>query len=270
VTSSVAAALSAPLVARTVRTDDPGPLLQALPRDRAVAWLRGTHGIVGWGEAARLETDGPSRFSDAQSWWSDLAARAVVRDEVRVPGSGLVAIGSFAYADHPGSSVLVVPSYILGRRGDLTWLTSVAPGAVPPPPARLAAEPFGTPPVAAFSDGALSGADWAGVVAQAVGRIRAGELEKVVLARDLVADLDGPLDIREPLARLAARYPTCWTFHIDGFFGATPELLVRRTRGLVMSRVLAGTIRRTGDDASDLALAATLALSLITSPSPRD
>src|SRR5690349_6014399 len=53
----------------------------------------------------------------------------------------------------------------------------------------------------------------------------------------------------------------CWTFHVDGLFGATPEMLVRRERGLVTSRVLAGTIRRTGDDTRDLALAASLARS---------
>ena len=53
----------------------------------------------------------------------------------------------------------------------------------------------------------------------------------------------------------------CWTFHVDGLFGATPELLVRRERGLVTSRVLAGTIRRTGDDEHDLALAGQLARS---------
>ena len=53
----------------------------------------------------------------------------------------------------------------------------------------------------------------------------------------------------------------CWTFHVEGLFGATPEMLVRRERGLVTSRVLAGTIRRTGDDERDLALAATLARS---------
>ena len=87
------------------------------------------------------------------------------------------------------------------------------------------------------------------------------ELEKVVLARDLVATAYGPLDVRWPLRRLAAEYPTCWTFHVDGMFGATPELLVRRERGLVTSRVLAGTIRRTGDDDRDLSLAATLARS---------
>jgi menaquinone-specific isochorismate synthase len=53
----------------------------------------------------------------------------------------------------------------------------------------------------------------------------------------------------------------CWTFHVDGMFGASPEMLVRREKGLVTSRVLAGTIRRTGDDEHDLTLAATLARS---------
>jgi menaquinone-specific isochorismate synthase len=99
------------------------------------------------------------------------------------------------------------------------------------------------------------------VVADAVDRIGAPGLEKVVLARDLVATAEADVDVRWPLRRLAADYAMCWTFHVDGLFGATPEMLVRRERGLVTSRVLAGTIRRTGDDERDLALAATLARS---------
>jgi menaquinone-specific isochorismate synthase len=98
-------------------------------------------------------------------------------------------------------------------------------------------------------------------VADAVRRISAGDLEKVVLARDLLAEVHAPLDPRWPLDRLAERYPGCWTFCVDGLLGATPELLVRRERGLVTSRVLAGTIQRSGDDARDLALAASLARS---------
>ncbi len=82
-----------------------------------------------------------------------------------------------------------------------------------------------------------------------------------MLARDLIATADEPIDVRWPLRRLSETYPMCWTFHVDGLFGATPEMLVRRERGLVTSRVLAGTIRRTGDDERDLALAATLARS---------
>ena len=82
-----------------------------------------------------------------------------------------------------------------------------------------------------------------------------------MLARDLLATADSDIDVRWPLQQLAESYPMCWTFHVDGLFGATPEMLVRRERGLVTSRVLAGTIRRTGDDARDIALAATLARS---------
>nr|CAA9311054.1 MAG: Isochorismate synthase @ Menaquinone-specific isochorismate synthase [uncultured Nocardioidaceae bacterium] len=83
----------------------------------------------------------------------------------------------------------------------------------------------------------------------------------MVLAHDLLMRADADIDVRWPLQRLAESYPTCWTFHVDGLLGATPELLVRRERGLVTSRVLAGTIRRTGNDARDLALAAALARS---------
>jgi menaquinone-specific isochorismate synthase len=96
-------------------------------------------------------------------------------------------------------------------------------------------------------------------VAQAVEAIRAGEAEKVVLARDLRARTAEPLDPRWALRRLADRYDTSWTFSVDGLIGATPELLVRVERGLVTSRVLAGTIQRTGDDEADLAKAGILA-----------
>jgi menaquinone-specific isochorismate synthase len=98
-------------------------------------------------------------------------------------------------------------------------------------------------------------------VSTAIGRIERGDVEKVVLARDLDALAERPLDPRRLLDRLASRYPGCWTFSVDGLVGATPEMLVRREKGLVTSRVLAGTIRRSGDDARDLALAGRLARS---------
>jgi menaquinone-specific isochorismate synthase len=94
-----------------------------------------------------------------------------------------------------------------------------------------------------------------------VARIASGPLEKVVLARDLVAEAEHPVDPRWALRHLVEEHPGCWAFHVDGLFGATPEMLVRLERGLATSRVLAGTIRRTGDDTRDLALAASLARS---------
>jgi menaquinone-specific isochorismate synthase len=251
-----------PLVVRTVRVDDPDALVALLPpRDDVAAWVRRGEGVVGWGVAAACRTAGADRFAEARDWWAEHASTAVVRDEVREPGTGLVCFGSFAFADDPGSSVLVVPEIVVGRRGRTTWVTTIGSGTIPATP-EVAAQPAPAAPVGVtFADGALTGPDWERVVAEAVSRINDGELEKVVLARDLVATATDDVDVRWPLTRLSERYPMCWTFHVDGLMGATPEMLVRRERGLVTSRVLAGTIRRTGDDARDLALAATLARS---------
>ena len=104
------------------------------------------------------------------------------------PGTGLVCFGSFAFADEPGDSVLVVPEVVVGRRGGTTWVTTIGVGAIPaPPPLRPADAPAG-PRGVTFADGALSAApSGSAVVAEAVRRINAGDLEKVVLARDLLA-----------------------------------------------------------------------------------
>ncbi len=248
-----------PLAVRTVAIDDDAAstLLARLPRQDPVAWLRRGDGLVGWGVAARLRTAGATRFTDADKWWSETIARATVHDEVGEPGSGLVGFGSFAFADEPGDSVMVVPQVVIGRRAGRAWLTTVGPDA----PTSPVLEEVDAPLDVAFADGALNGEQWMAAVAEAVARIELGDVEKVVLARDLIATAHAPIDVRWPLARLTEGYPMCWTFHVEGLFGATPEMLVRRERGLVTSRVLAGTIRRTGDDERDLALAATLARS---------
>ncbi len=250
-----------PLVVRTVPLDDPGPLIDLLPQHHPVSWVRRGDGLVGWGVAASVRTCGPDRFDDAERWWREACRHAVVRDEVRLPGTGLVTFGSFAFADEPGESVMIIPEVVVGRRGGRAWVTHTSLTSIGtvtdirPAPAAL------PPDGVHFTDGALDGAEWERVVAEAVRRIDAGDLEKVVLARDLIARAAGPVDVRWPLGQLAADYPSCWTFHVDDLLGATPEMLVRRERGLVTSRVLAGTIRRTGDDARDLQLAASLARS---------
>jgi menaquinone-specific isochorismate synthase len=250
----------APLVVRTQQLQLPvvESLLDLAPDQDVVAWLRGDVGFVGWGVAATLQTSGPTRFSDADKWWAQLAARAVVRDEVKEPGTGLVCFGGFAFADEPGDSVLTVPSVVVGRRGDLAWVTTISSAAIMQPE-LVPTAPAQAPSALAYQDGTVDGEQWMSTVAEAVHRIDVGRLEKVVLARDLVATTDLPIDVRWPLRRLSEDYPTCWTFHVDGWFGATPEMLVRRERGLVTSRVLAGTIRRSGEDEWDLALAAALA-----------
>jgi menaquinone-specific isochorismate synthase len=255
-----------PLVVRTVEVPDPGALLALLPADAPLAWVRRGDGVVGWGEALRLEVSGGDRFADAESAWRQVVRHAVVRDEVRLPGTGPVAFGSFAFDGRAAGSAgaLVVPRVVVGRRAGRTWLTTIETGATiggAPTLARVVGQrtPVRSPGEVTYADGAVSEDGWRDVVARGVEAIRAGRVDKVVLARDVEARTSTPLDPRWVLERLADAYPTCWTFSVDGILGATPELLVRSEKGLVTSRVLAGTIRRTGDDDADLARAAILA-----------
>src|SRR5690606_12548492 len=140
---------------------------------------------------ARIDTTGPTRFADADAWWRDLAGRTVVRDEVGLPGSGLVAFGSFAFADEPGDSTLIVPEVVVGHRivddEPVWWVTTVGVGALAATP-TIVRSPSPLPPVGlSYTDGAMSGAAWAHQVREAVERIATTPLEKVVLARDLIA-----------------------------------------------------------------------------------
>ncbi len=255
--------LPAPLVVRTVAinpADLPDDLLRLLPAKGGLAWVRRNEGMVAWGEVATVRTTGERRFADAQAAWSEATTHAVVRDEVRQPGTGPIAFGSFAFADDSSAGgVLVVPSVVVGRRGPDAWVTTIAIGAMSAPVSLEPTKPPAAPGDVTYRSGGLDPEGWQTAVSRAVAHIQAGTLDKVVLARDVVAQTAEPLDPRWLLERLARDYYSCWTFAVDGLVGATPELLVRSERGLVTSRVLAGTIRRTGDDDADLAHAAVLA-----------
>lgn len=239
---------------RTVELHDlADPLLALLPSPSSFAWVRGEHGLVGWGEATRFVANGRERFSRAQRWWSEVVRSAEIDDELRVPGSGAVAFASFAF--EPGRSVLVVPRFIVGRSGHRAWITTIVteneglPSLVEALAVRR--EPHVTPNGVVWGEGTRDNKSWQRAVAEAVERINRGELDKVVLARDIVATCANPIDPRFLMTRLAERYPECWTFLVDGLVGATPELLVRRRGDVVMSRVLAGTIRRGSSAATD-------------------
>jgi menaquinone-specific isochorismate synthase len=242
-----------PIQVRTVLLHDWEPLLGRLPPDGPLAWIRHGEGLVGWGEAARLVVSGGDRFTEAVGWWRSFVRHAAVHDEVRLPGSGAVVFGSFAFDDEPAASILVVPRFVVGRRHGCTWLTTVGDARYPHQRWSRPAKPQDV----RYSEGALSATAWRSAVAEAVSRIRDGELDKVVLARDVIARAARPVDVRHLLYGLAERYPACYSFSVDGLVGATPELLVRRSGDVVTSQVLAGTAwrRGVGDDDERLATA---------------
>lgn len=251
------------LLVETTPIDDVRQLIPFLDARHPLLWLRKGEGMAGIGEALRLEFSGNDRMRAAATAWRQVVSHASVTDTVGRPGTGLVAFGTFAFADDSNApSVLIVPEFIVGRRDGRSWITRIRPAddAVDssslPHPTR-----FGDEYRLSLLPGSLGKAGFRSAVQSAVERIQHGDLSKVVLARDLTGHLPHESDLRRALVELALGYPECWTFAVDGLVGSSPETLVRVDHGSVSARVLAGTISRGTDSVSDHDAAVTLASS---------
>lgn len=259
--TSLAVDLATKLYVRSAQLPDITNLLSLLPAEGGLAWVHGPatnqHGIVGWDEIARITISGPERFSRAQRWWSQQCAIS--------EGDNPIAFASFAFDKQPGTSVVVIPKVSVKRNELGTTLTITSDSPVTDLEISELIAKVSRPHVlfrglnqVTWLDGSRPVAQWQAAVDVAVSRINLGELDKVVLARDIVAQLDEPLHIGSLLLRLNEAFPECWTFCVDGLVGATPELLIRRDGEHVTSRVLAGTMRRSRDSDRDGQLAAEL------------
>lgn len=249
---------------------DQTDLLAVLPAGVAdgelLAWVGGpdrpdSPALVGWGTAIEAVFGGPAPLAAAAAWWTRVCARAV-----RAPatgggpqdagpdagfdaGGGPIAFVSAAFSPDSARGTLVrIPAVVLRRDAGTTTLLRCSAGDALPDRPVLRRSPLPAPAgPPAISDGELDGAGWSSAVSAVVEGLRAGAARKVVLARQLRARLPGDLDLRRPLRLLDRDYPSCWTYAVDGLFGATPELLAKRSGSTVTSRVLAGTVRREGD-----------------------
>ena len=241
----------------TTRIGEHLPLLELLTNDSPVSWVRNGEGLVGWGVHAATTVSGRDRFEKAREWWHHQLETFSISNSVHGSGTGPVLFTSFSF-DRNEESVLVIPKVIVGQKAAQSWITWI--GETPQPelpetPTQYSQGDF------TFGDGSIATSAWKERVAEAITRIEAAQVDKVVLARDVVATSTSDIQSIPILKKLAAEYPSTWTFAVAGLVGATPELLLRLSRGMVTSRVLAGTISKTGDDEKDLALAASLARS---------
>lgn len=234
------------------------PLLDLLPDQNPYAWVRNGEGLVGWGIYASTRVKGPNRFDDARKWWHQHLDDLDINNEVHGPATGPILFTSFSF-DENEESELVIPKVVVGQRNQATWITWI--GGENPPKLLENSERNPLPKITWQSSDSET---WKAKVNQAVQVIQKDsldKLDKVVLARELIAEIDGPIDSRIVLRNLAKEYPGTWVYSNNGLIGATPELLIRLNNSMVVSRVLAGTISKTGDDSKDLALAASLARS---------
>jgi menaquinone-specific isochorismate synthase len=225
--------------------------------DLTTTWIRSGDGLMGFGEYKKIELTGEDRFEKAKSWWQIQLSEFKIQNNVHGSGTGPILFGSFSF-DPNEKSILVIPKIILGKKAGKSWVTWIGDNTQPNFSTLSKSLPSGE---ITWSDGALSESQWKDQVSFAVDSIKQNKLEKVVLARDQVAASTVAINTRGLLQRLEIEYPSTWLFLVDGLVGATPELLVRLSKSLVTSRVLAGTIRKTGNEDRDLALAASLAKS---------
>ena len=253
------------LVATTVALPEPPDLL-AHAGDDGILFRDEHGGLAGRGEAVRIEL--PGGLADPASVAKVVRVLSQIHtdDPLGQPGTGPVAIGALPF-DPAAPGHLVVPRRIFGRSGDRGWLTTVEPyDAGPDPvvlgPGRSDCQPPARSPCQ-LPDGfrltpTMTHTEWREVVADAVERIEAGDLSKVVLARRIDIEANRPFVVSDVLERLAALYPSCMVYSVEGFVGASPELLIRRSGDVVESHPLAGTVARSGDTHGDELLVARL------------
>jgi len=225
--------------------------------DLTSAWIRSGDGLVGFGEYKKFIVTGEDRFDQARAWWNDQLSEFKINNNVHGSGTGPLLFASFAF-DSSSPSVLVIPEIVLGQKNGKSWITWIGdknqPGLEKISNSSISGE-------ITWQDAAKDEEVWRQQVTKAITAIKDGLVEKVVLARDLTATSTKEIDTRSLLQRLEIEYPSTWLFLVNGLVGATPELLVRLSKSLVTSRVLAGTIRKSGNEDRDLALAASLAKS---------
>ncbi len=223
--------------------------------DAITSWVRGGDGLIGFGIYKSFVVKGANRFEQARLWWREQVNGLDIHNNVHGTGTGPILFTSFSF-DEAEESVLIIPKVVVGQRNGKSWITWI--GATPQP-ALQRSETKSVPLNLNWSGS--NGDVWQDRVARAVEKIKNDSLEKVVLARFVTGTTSEKINQRNLLQQLAKEYPSTWVYSNHGLVGATPELLVRLSKSLVTSRILAGTIRKTGDDERDLALAGSLARS---------
>lgn len=178
---------------------------------------------------------------------------------------GAVAVAALPF-DRSAPAELIVPAALVGYDGNQAWVTTIAgeddsgeverlaSGLVSGATAAKDPELGEWAPDSFELRSSLSHREWVETVAEAVAAVRAGDLDKVVLARRVEVVANRPLPTGQILERLAALYPACMVFRVGNFLGASPELLVGRHGPTVTTHPLAGTVARSGDATADRAL----------------
>jgi salicylate biosynthesis isochorismate synthase/menaquinone-specific isochorismate synthase len=244
---------------------------------------RGGAALAGLGQVACLEDTGPDRFATVADRWRSLSAGAVADPPGDPSGGGPVAVGGFALAPGGGASPawsgfepasLLVPQVALAREergGERRVRLTLAALAEPDDTseellaglsgrlAELAGPPLpllDPAPTGRFRvSSGMPPEHYEAAVSRAVELIRAGRLQKIVLAREVQVHAPCEYDPAAVFGVLRDAFPSCFVFCVGRgdatLVAASPELLVRREGQRVSTIALAGSTRRSADPAVD-------------------
>ncbi|MBS1887746.1 MAG: isochorismate synthase [Actinobacteria bacterium] len=255
-----------------------------LASDRWFCWEQPDRefALAGMGVAHEASSRGERRFEEVAAAAGEALRDAILDQPTGLfAGAGPVWLGGFSFDPEGGGSAnwssfepgsLFLPEVSICRTGEEAFLTVnaiVGPGedaerraaALGARLAVLDASSFTLPlldphptarpeirsarPPRAFED----------AVEEATARIATGEMEKVVLAREVIVSAAAAHDPASIFGGMREQFPACFCFCAGtpeaAFVGASPELLVRRSGAGVSTVALAGSTRRSSDPAVD-------------------
>jgi menaquinone-specific isochorismate synthase len=226
--------------------------LTAIAGSDGMLFVRNGIGFATRGIAARVAS------SEAKAFLANIQ----VDDSVNAPGSGPVLIGAIPF-DSLQPHDFVLPKLLVCKSEDgRCWVTTIQDTEIVKSQSiDLDLSPIHAPNATSSSYTVNPGVDietYLQAVTAARDAVRSGVITKAVIARDVFVSSSQPIDIYSVLLRLRNSFGSSYQFSVDGFVGASPELLVSIVDGEVSSHPLAGTAPRTGDPTTDAQLATSL------------
>lgn len=212
--------------------------LNDVARGDGFLFVRDGVGVAGRGVAARVPLAEVAAFL------------AAIEHLDEVGGVHPIALGAIPF-ERGTPCELVVPTVLVGKAADgRRWVTTIDDGATTITDLRATGRP--APRAQEFTVRPLTPVDrYLAAVTAARDAVRSGALTKAVIAREVEVASPEPIDVHAVLLRLKATFGRSYRYSVDGFIGASPELLVAVGGSEVRSHPLAGTTPRTGDPDTD-------------------
>jgi isochorismate synthase len=210
-------------------------------------FVRDGVGFAGQGIAHSISADTAAEF-----------LRTIDHDNQTSLDVGPIAIGNIAF-QRMAPATLVIPRKVVGKdEAGNCWITTIddaSPTISPalasqPKPSTFNVQPI--TPIETYKKAVLAARD----------AVRTGAITKAVIAREIRVTSSIPIDVHAVLLRLRATFARSYRYSINGFIGASPELLVEIKGDRIRSHPLAGTTPRTGDPKTDDELARKLIASM--------